>query len=139
MPQSELDLQIQSTQSNPMTAMHVKKRNGSFEPVDVNKIVRAVTRSSAGLAYVDAMKVAKKTIGGLYDGASTKELDTLSIQTAALLIGEEPEYSRLAARLLNRYIAKEVSNQNIHSFSQSITAAHEAGLASDAVYDFTMA
>ena len=31
------------------SAMKVKKRNGDFEPVDVNKIVRAVERCSAGL------------------------------------------------------------------------------------------
>ena len=66
------------------------------------------------------MRIATKTISGLYDGATTKELDKLSIQTAASLIFEEPEYSRLAARLLNQYIEKEVRNQEIHSFSQSI-------------------
>ena len=80
--------------------MRVQKRNGSFEPVDVNKIVRAVARCSVGLTHIDPLKIATKTIGGLYDGATTKELDTLSIQTAAQLIAEETEYSKLAARLL---------------------------------------
>ena len=42
----------------------------------------------------------RKTISGLYDGATTRELDQLSIQTAAALIVEEPQYARLAARLL---------------------------------------
>ncbi|HVE14863.1 MAG TPA: ribonucleoside-diphosphate reductase subunit alpha [Elusimicrobiota bacterium] len=121
------------------STMRVKKRNGEFESVDVNKIVRAVMRCCAGLASVDPMKVATKTIGGLYDGATTKELDNLSIQTAALLIGEEPEYSRLASRLLSTYIIKEVENQDIHSFSQSIGAGHRAGLISDAVFKFVSA
>jgi len=67
-----------------------------LEPVDVNKIVRAVQRSSYGLTHVDAIRVASKTIGGLYDGATTRELDTISIDTAASLIAEEPQYSRLA-------------------------------------------
>ncbi len=49
------------------------------------------------------MRVAAKVISGLYDGATTKELDQLCIQTAALLIGEEPQYSRLASRLLARF------------------------------------
>ena len=80
--------------------MHVRKRNGSLEPVDVNKIVRAVQRCSHGLGQVDAMRIASKTIGGLYDGASTGELDAISIDTAASLIAEEPQYSKLAARLL---------------------------------------
>ena len=36
---------------------------------------------------------------------------------AAALVSEEPNYSRLAARLLATFIDKEVANQNIHSFS----------------------
>jgi ribonucleoside-diphosphate reductase alpha chain len=115
----------------PPTSMRVRKRNGSFEPVLVDKIIRAVERSSVGLASVDPMRVAIKTIGGLYDGATTKELDSLSIQTASSLIAEEPEYSRLAARLLARYIEKEIQNQNIFSFSQSIETGCRLGLVSD--------
>ena len=84
--------------------MQVRKRNGSLEPADVNKIVRAVERCSEGLQSVDPMRIASKTIGGLYHGATTRELDLLSIQTAASLIAEEPEYSRLAARLLDGFI-----------------------------------
>ena len=80
--------------------MQVRKRNGDTEPVDVNKIVRAVERWADDLADVDPLRVATKTISGLYDGATTAELDRLSIQTAAEMIGEEPQYSRLAARLL---------------------------------------
>ena len=65
--------------------MHVTKRDGVHEPVDVNKIVRAVARCAEGLHAVDAMRVAVKTMGGLYDGATTLELDQLSIRTAAAL------------------------------------------------------
>ncbi|MDX6770516.1 MAG: ribonucleoside-diphosphate reductase subunit alpha [Elusimicrobiota bacterium] len=119
--------------------MHVRKRSGDLEPVDVNKIVRAVARCGQGLENVDVLKIATKTIGGLYDGATTKELDNLSIQTAALLIGEEPEYSRLAARLLADYIHKEVENQDIHSFSQSIAAGVKAGLVAEKVGQFVAA
>ncbi|HET9452011.1 MAG TPA: ribonucleoside-diphosphate reductase subunit alpha, partial [Aggregicoccus sp.] len=116
--------------------MRVKKRNGGTEPVDVNKIVRAVGRNCAGLTRVDAMRVATKTISGLYDGATTRELDSLSIQTAAALIVEEPEYARLSARLLSTFIQKEVSNQEIHSFSQSVAAGHRHGLIADRLLQF---
>jgi ribonucleoside-diphosphate reductase alpha chain len=119
--------------------MQVRKRNGSQEPVDVNKIVRAVARCGQGLENVDVLKIATKTIGGLYDGATTKELDNLSIQTSALLIAESPEYSRLAARLLATYIHKEVENQDIQSFSQSIAAGVRHGLIADKVGRFVSA
>jgi len=118
------------------TAMSVTKRNGGREPVDLNKIVRAVQRNCEGLHAIDPMRVATRTISGLYDGASTRELDELSIRTAALLTGEEPEYSRLAARLLAGYITKEVTGQEIHAFSQSVTRGHEVGLINDRLLNF---
>jgi len=111
--------------------MQVKKRDGRLEPVDVNKIVRAVELCCEGLGNVDPMRIATRTISGLYDGATTQELDQLSIQTASSLIAEEPEYSRLAARLLRVYIDKEVRNQDIHSFSQSIRFGLHRGLISE--------
>ncbi|MCA9553134.1 MAG: ribonucleoside-diphosphate reductase subunit alpha, partial [Myxococcales bacterium] len=72
---------------------------------------------------------------GLYDGATTQELDQLSIQTAAAFIAEEPEYSKLAARLLATYVDKEVRGLDIHSFSQSVAAGQELGLINDRLGD----
>jgi ribonucleoside-diphosphate reductase alpha chain len=125
-----------SDDAYPQTTMRVRKRNGSAEPVNVNKIVRAVGRSCVGLPEVDALRVATKTISGLYDGATTRELDQLSIQTAAGLIFEEPQYARLAARLLATYIDKEVRGQEIHAFSQSVLTAQKLGLANERLTTF---
>ncbi|WP_329742242.1 ribonucleoside-diphosphate reductase subunit alpha [Dyella sp. A6] len=116
--------------------MRVTKRNGGQEGVDVNKIVKAVTRCADGLHAVDPMRVALKTIGGLYDGATTQELDQLSIRTAAALTAEEPEYGQLAARLLGGYIDKEVSGQEIQSFSQSVAHGVEVGILNERLRDF---
>jgi ribonucleoside-diphosphate reductase alpha chain len=116
--------------------MRVRKRNGTAEAVDLNKIVRAVSRHCAGLHHVDPMRVSTKTISGLYDGASTQELDQLSIQTAAGLTVEEPEYARLAARLLATFIDKEVRNQEIHAFSQSVATGQRLGLIGDRLANF---
>ena len=118
------------------TRMKVRKRNGDLEPVDLNKIVRAITRSCGGLTEVDTIRVATRTISGLYDGATTDELDELSIQTAASLMAEEPQYSFLAARLLSTFIDKEVANQEIHAFSQSIRVGYERGLVSSNTFEF---
>jgi ribonucleoside-diphosphate reductase alpha chain len=119
-----------------MPIMHVRKRNGALEPVDVNKIVRAVQRSCYGLTHVDAIRVASKTIGGLYDGATTRELDTTSIDTAASLIAEEPQYSRLAARLLLGTIIKEIAGHNLYSFSQAIAYGSQEGVVNPATAEF---
>jgi hypothetical protein len=66
---------------NVRNPMRVTKRSGLHEPIDLNKIVRAVTRCSEGIQDVDPMRIALKTIAGLYDGATTRELDELSIRT----------------------------------------------------------
>ena len=122
----------------PSTTMRVRKRSGAYEAADVMKIVRAVERSSGSLHEVDPLRIATRTISGLYDGATTRELDELSIRTAASLIAEEPQYSKLAARLLTVFIDKEVQNQDIHSFSQSVKAGHNLGLIDDAVGRFVV-
>ena len=120
-------------------AMQVTKRSGLREPVNLDKIVRAVSRCCEGMADVDPMRVALKTIAGLYDGASTRELDELSIRTAASFIAEEPEYSRVAARLLAGYIDKEVQGLGVHSFSQSIRLGFDAGLVNERLLAFVEA
>jgi ribonucleoside-diphosphate reductase alpha chain len=116
--------------------MRVKKRDGSLEPVDVTKIVERVTRLCQGLASVDPLRVATKAISGLYDGASTKELDNLCISTASLLIGEEPEYSRLASRLLATYIDEEVRSQKIKTFADCVTFGYQNGILNEPLYQF---
>ncbi len=133
---SEADTTFALTPPHSAASMHVTKRNGGQEAVDVNKIVRAVTRSAEGLHGVDPLRVVLKTIGGLYDGATTAELDQLSIRTAAALTAEEPEYGQLAARLLGAYIDKEVSGREIQSYSQSIARGAELGILNDRLRDF---
>ncbi|NLA35178.1 MAG: ribonucleoside-diphosphate reductase subunit alpha, partial [Actinobacteria bacterium] len=113
--------------------MRVLKRDGSLEPVDLNKIVKAIGRCATNadgttLDGIDVMRVATRTISGLHDGATTQELDELSIRTAAALISEEPNYSKLAARLLDTVIDKEVRNGDVHSFSQSVALGFEQGI-----------
>ncbi|WP_242426462.1 ribonucleoside-diphosphate reductase subunit alpha [Metallibacterium scheffleri] len=119
--------------------MRVTKRNGTHEAVDLGKIVRAVTRAAQGLHAVEPLQVALKTIGGLYDGATTRELDELSIRTAAALTAEEPEYGQLAARLLAQVIEKEVRGQDIQSFSQAITRGAQLGLINTRLSGFSTA
>ncbi len=125
--------------TNNAHAMRVKKRDGTLEPVDVTKIVERVNRCGQGLSQIDPLRVATKAISGLYDGATTNELDNLCIQTASLLIGEDPEYSRLAARLLSTYIDEEVKSQKIGSFADSVQMGFKNGLLSETTLNFVMA
>lgn len=127
-----------SARGNHQHAMRVKKRDGTLEPVDVTKIVERVNRCGQGLTQIDPLRVATKAISGLYDGATTKELDNLCIQTASLLIGEDPEYSRLASRLLSTYVDEEVKSQKIGSFADSIQHGFKFGLIGESTFNFVM-
>ena len=121
------------------TLMRVKKRDGSYERVDPSKIIRRVERCCAGLEDVDPMRVATRTISGLCDGATTVELDELAIRIAASLVVDEPNYSRLAARLLATYIDEEVCVHGIRSFAESVTVGHELGLIGAETAEFAAA
>ncbi|MFI5912182.1 ribonucleoside-diphosphate reductase subunit alpha [Dactylosporangium sp. NPDC051541] len=105
-------------------------------PVEAGAVVRAVERWAGDLDEVDPLRVANRTVGGLPAGATTDERDRLAIQTAAELIGEEPQYSRLAARLLAEYVHREVRGQGVTSFSESIAYAHQQGLIGDVTNTF---
>lgn len=133
------DTDAVSSRGTQQHAMRVKKRDGTLEPVDVTKIVERVNRCGQGLTQIDPLRVATKAISGLYDGATTKELDNLCIQTASLLIGEDPEYSRLASRLLSTYVDEEVKSQKIGSFADSIQHGFKFGLIGESTYHFVMA
>ena len=64
-----------------MPRMRVRKRDGSLDAIDLNKIVARVERCADGLDAVDPMRVALRTISGLVDGSTTEELDHLAVRT----------------------------------------------------------
>jgi ribonucleoside-diphosphate reductase alpha chain len=121
---------------NSSAIMRVKKRDGSLVPVNVTKIVERVMRCCYGLTEVDPYRVAVRAISGLYDGATTKELDDLCIATASLLIGEEPQYSLLAANLLSTYVEEEVRTTGVRSFKDAIEYGAKSGLIHQDVVQF---
>lgn len=82
--------------------MLVKKSDGTLEPVQFDKITAKIEKLCDGLnrAYVDPAIVAKKTIEGVYDGITTRELDELSAEIAASMATVHPDYTMLAGRIL---------------------------------------
>lgn len=86
--------------------MFVIKRNGKKEEVKLDKVTNRVRVLSKGLK-VEPFLVAQKVIGGLYDGVSTKEIDKLLAETAAVLTSEHPDYSKLAGRIATSSLHKE--------------------------------
>ena len=120
--------------------MKITKRNGSLEAVNLNKIINSITTVATGdLKDLDVFKIAQTTISGLFEGVSSRELDLLSIKTAASNVIEEPLYSKLAAKLLANYIRKEVELADLMSFSQSVKENYDNGLISEETNKFVQA
>ncbi len=106
--------------------MQVVKRDGTLEEVKIEKILHAVNRACRGLERVESIDVAKRTISGLHRGSTTEELDELSIANAVMLMADEPNYSKVAARMLSEGIRKEVGRDL--AFRDYLQTATENGL-----------
>ncbi len=111
--------------------MQVIKRDGTREDVKIEKILHAVNRACRGISDVESLEIAKRTINGLHDGSTTEELDNLSIATAVMLMVDEPNYSKVAARMLSESIRKEVGRDS--AFRDYIKKAAELGVVADSV------
>lgn len=111
--------------------MEVIKRDGTRETVRMEKILDAVNRACRGLDNVEPIEIAKRTIAGLHNNSTTEELDQLSISNAVMLMADEPNYSKVAARMLAEGIKKEVGRDTV--FSDYVETAFSTGLLSEHV------
>lgn len=113
--------------------MEVVKRDGSGEPVKLDKITARIKKQTWELNtdYIDYMEVVKKTISGLHDGITTTELDNLAAETAASMTSSHPDYSLLASRIAITRLYKSVPKP----FSKNAKKIHDAGFLSDEIYE----
>jgi ribonucleoside-diphosphate reductase alpha chain len=113
--------------------MEVIKRDGSTEPVKLDKITARIKKQTwdLNIDYVDYMEVVKKTISGLHDGITTTELDNLAAETAAGMASTHPDYSLLASRIAISRLYKSI----IKPFSKNAKRIYDEGFLSDSVYE----
>ena len=79
----------------------VKKRNGSIEPLNLEKIHIMVEEACKGLAGVSASQVEIQSGIQFYDGITTGEIQEILIKSASDLIDlDHPNYQFVASRLL---------------------------------------
>jgi len=79
----------------------VKKRNGSIEPLDLEKMHKMVEEACNDLAGVSASQVEINSGIQFYDGITTNEIQEILIKSASDLIDlDHPNYQFVAARLL---------------------------------------
>ena len=88
----------------------VRKRNGSVEPLNLDKIHKMVDEACEGLGSgVSASQVEMNSGLQFFDGIETKDIQEILVRSASDLISlENPNYQFVAARLLLFGLRKQV-------------------------------
>jgi ribonucleoside-diphosphate reductase alpha chain len=112
---------------------------GSADDGPGTALLRTLTELTVDLPDTDPGRVAAAALRGRHPGSDEAELRGLATEAAAGLIAEDPQYSRLAARLLARAIAEEAAGEGVVSFTDAIRVGHREGLIGDTTLEFVTA
>ena len=94
----------------PLISLQITKRDGTKEPFNADKINRSIERAAEGLEdpISKVIQVATETRLTLYDGITTEEMDQATINAAIQNVKDDPEYDKIATRLLLKTIYKKI-------------------------------
>ena len=110
-----------------MSTINVKKRDGSIEPLNLEKIHKMVEEACEGLSGVSASQVEMHSDIQFYDGITTEEIQEILIRSASDLISlDNPNYQYVAARLLLFSLRKQVFNKNV--WKEGMPSAYDVAL-----------
>ena len=116
----------------------VVKRNGSIEPLDLDKMHIMVERACENLAGVSASQVEIQSGIQFFDGITTAEIQEILIKSASDLIDlDHPNYQFVAARLLLFSVRKQLYGliEDIPPLSEHINDCIERGVYDSGILD----
>lgn len=120
-----------------MMNMRVQKRNGSFEEVSFDKVIKRI-KVLANDTQINVVQIAQKVCARIYDGVHTSELDELAAQICSSMILDHPDYGKIAGRIIISNHQKNTSP----SFSETIQILYEnngnSPLVSENLYNVVM-
>ncbi|MCG8313725.1 MAG: ribonucleoside-diphosphate reductase subunit alpha [Pseudomonadales bacterium] len=108
--------------------INVTKADGTTTPLDLMRLQDLINDACQHLEGVNAEVILDETLKNLYDGVSTRDINTSMVITARTLIEQEPNYSFVTARLLLDQLRSEALNflQITDSATQSDMSVHYA-------------
>ena len=130
-----------------MKEINVVKRDGTKEPFDANKINTAILKACEGLPdqISKVVQVATELQLTLFDGITTEQLDEAVIQTVLQNVKDDPDYDKIAARLLLKTVykqilgdyetAEELKKLHAREFPKFVKAAVKEGLLDERMAD----
>ena len=97
-----------------MSTINVEKRDGSIEPLNLEKIHKMVEEACEGLSGVSASQVEMHSNIQFHDGITTENIQEILIRSASDLISlDNPNYQYVASRLLMFSLRKQVFNKSV--------------------------
>ena len=110
-----------------MSTINVEKRDGSIEPLNLEKIHKMVEEACEGLSGVSASQVEMHSDIQFHDGITTENIQEILIRSASDLIClDNPNYQFVAARLLLFSLRKQVFNKNV--WKDGMPSAYDVAL-----------
>ena len=92
--------------------IQVTKRDGTSEPITIDKLHKVVSYACEGIAGVSASEVEINSQIQFFDGIKSEDVQETQIKSAADLISEQtPNYQWVAGRLINYHLRKMVYGQ----------------------------
>lgn len=112
--------------------IQVTKRDGTREPLDINKFHKVALHACEGLSGVSVSDLEIKTHIQFYDKIKSTDIQETLIKAAAELITEEaPNYQYVAGRLINYNLRKEVYGR----YEPNSLYAHYINVVNEGYYD----
>ena len=91
----------------------ITKRKGEKAVLNTDKILATLQRACLGIPHVDPQVLFEYVVKHIYEGITSKDIETLLITSAETFIERSPEYGYVAAQLFLTKIQKEVIGQSI--------------------------
>ena len=112
--------------------INVTKRDGTKEPIDINKMSKVLEWASEDLEGVSASQVELNTRIQFYEGITSEDIQKTLIKTSAdLITADNPNYQYMAARLAMFHLRKVAYGE----FTPPTLQAHIERMIEKGLYD----
>ena len=112
--------------------INVTKRDGTKEPIDINKMSKVLEWASEDLEGVSASQVELNTHIQFYEGITSEDIQKTLIKTSAdLITADNPNYQYMAARLAMFHLRKVAYGE----FTPPTLQAHIERMIEKGLYD----
>ncbi|MFK8011066.1 MAG: ribonucleoside-diphosphate reductase subunit alpha [Marinicellaceae bacterium] len=101
-------LKAKSKKKTTGPVIHVVTKNGDRKELDSERLDTIISESTAGLTGVDKELITKQAYRNIFDGMAEKDLSSAIVMCARQYIEKDPNYSKVAARLLLDGLRTEV-------------------------------